>query len=162
MSRKVLIAGVGNIFLGDDAFGVEVAQRLMRRPLPEGVSVREFGIRGFDLAYAIMEKWDLVILADATERGGEPGTIYVIDAGEDSLRSSGSLQPHGMTPLQAIDLVKALGGTPPPMLVIGCEPASLGGEDGFMGLSPAVERAVAEAVAIIEEKAEKFVAAVAA
>ncbi|HET9743792.1 MAG TPA: hydrogenase maturation protease [Terriglobales bacterium] len=162
MSRKVLIAGVGNIFLGDDAFGVEVAQRLMRLSLPEGVSVREFGIRGFDLAYAMMEVWDLVILADATQRGGRPGTIYVIDAGDDSLRSSGELQPHGMTPMQAIDLVKVLGGTPPPMLVIGCEPADLGGEDGFMGLSPAVERAVTEAVAIIEEKAEKFVAAAAA
>src|SRR6266853_193590 len=76
---RVLIAGVGNIFLGDDAFGVEVAQRLARRPLPEGVRVVDFGIRGLDLAYALLDRYEAVVLVDAAPRGGAPGTIYVLE-----------------------------------------------------------------------------------
>ena len=69
----------GNIFLGDDGFGVEVARSLSKRQLPEGVSVKDFGIRGFDLAYALLDPWDLVIIVDALSRGEAPGTLYVIE-----------------------------------------------------------------------------------
>src|SRR5271166_2774472 len=79
MSGKVLVAGIGNIFLGDDAFGVEVINRLAQRSLPGNVCVADFGIRSFDLAYALMEDWELVILVDALPRGGEPGTLYTLE-----------------------------------------------------------------------------------
>jgi hydrogenase maturation protease len=163
MSARVLIAGIGNIFLGDDAFGVEVVRRLEQRALPDGVTVKDFGIRGFDLAYAMLEPWDLVILVDTTQRGGAPGTLYVLE-GEDASALNGerAVETHGMTPLRALELVKALGGEPPRMLVVGCEPAELGGEDGHMGLSAPVERAIEEAIAIVEQRTTDFLAAVGA
>jgi hydrogenase maturation protease len=79
MKGKLLVAGIGNIFLGDDAFGVEVVKRLAQRPLPEGVRVVDFGIRSYDLAYALMDDWDLAILVDALPRGGEAGTVYTVE-----------------------------------------------------------------------------------
>ncbi len=81
MKERILIAGIGNIFLGDDAFGVEVVRRLSRsaRKLPDEVRIVDFGIRGFDLAYALMEGYEVAILVDATPRGGVPGTLYTIE-----------------------------------------------------------------------------------
>src|SRR6516225_7125141 len=76
---RILVAGIGNIFLGDDAFGVEVARRLAARPQPDGVRVADFGIRGIDLTYALLDGYETVILVDATPRGGQPGTLYVIE-----------------------------------------------------------------------------------
>ena len=76
---RILIAGIGNIFLGDDAFGVEVARRLVRRRLPDGVRVVDFGIRGLDLTYALLDGYEAVILVDAAPRGGPPGTLYVLE-----------------------------------------------------------------------------------
>src|ERR1700751_5503229 len=100
MSDKVLVAGIGNIFLGDDAFGVEVINRLAQRSLPGNVCVADFGIRSFDLAYALMEEWDFVILVDALPQGGEPGTLYKF---EPELPQSGELPPeldaHTMNPV---------------------------------------------------------------
>ncbi|MEO8132215.1 MAG: hydrogenase maturation protease, partial [Bryobacteraceae bacterium] len=113
---RILVACVGNIFLGDDGFGVEVAQTLACRSLPAGVVVKDFGIRGFDLAYALMEPYDLTILVDACARGGKPGTIYLIepDPVEDDPSQPGlpQLEPHGMNPMSVLRLVKSLGGTP--------------------------------------------------
>jgi hydrogenase maturation protease len=148
MKGRVLIAGVGNIFLGDDAFGVEVLRRLSERALPENVCIKDFGIRGFDLAYALMEDWELVILVDATQRGGTPGTVYVIEhnAGDKNEANAACFEPHGMHPVRALDLIGAMGSQAPRTIVIGCEPGDLGGEDGHMGLSPAVEGALDEAV----------------
>ncbi len=126
---KVLVAGVGNIFLGDDAFGVEVVQRLASRTLPDNVNVVDFGIRSYDLAYALMEAWELVILVDAVPRGGQPGTVYVI---EPELPQSGEspaglgFDAHSMNPVSVLQLVHALGGTFARTLVVGCEPASIG------------------------------------
>jgi hydrogenase maturation protease len=87
---RVLVACIGNIFLGDDAFGVEVAQRLAGRGLPEGVRVVDFGIRGLDLTFALLDDYEAVILVDATPRGGDPGTLYVLelDGGEPSSSST--------------------------------------------------------------------------
>lgn len=147
MSSRILIAGVGNIFLGDDAFGVEVIRQLSARKLPDGVTLRDFGIRGFDLAYALMDAWDLVVLVDAVPRGGTAGTIYVIE--HDSRAATASdedaLQPHGMNPLAALEMVRSMGGTPPRIIVVGCEPDETGGQDGVMGLSDKVAAAVHDA-----------------
>ena len=161
-SPHILVAGIGNIFLGDDAFGVEVAQQLMTRELPAGVNVRDFGIRGFDLAYAILDGYDQVLLVDATARGGAPGTLYVIEPdlsllGDPQEPGEGlEIQTHGMTPEHVLQLVKAFGGPEQDkalsnILVLGCEPATFGDEgEGAMGLSEPVAAAVDEAVAMIE------------
>ncbi len=153
MSGRVLVAGIGNIFLGDDAFGVEVAKRLAQRGLPEAVTVRDFGIRSFDLAYALMEDWELVILVDALPRGGEPGTLYTL---EPDLPNGEQVPPdlnaHTMNPVAVLQMVSALGGQVGRMLVVGCEPANLEPDaEGNMGLSPAVAAAVDEAVRMVEE-----------
>jgi len=158
MNARILVAGVGNIFKGDDAFGVEVIARLRARALPEWVCMQDFGIRGFDLAYALMEPWHVAILVDATARGGEPGTIYVIEHIDDG-PTSASVEPHAMDPVQAIELVKALGGTLPPTIVVGCEPQELGGQDGAMGLTPVVESALDAAVDKVLQLVERFSAA---
>ena len=153
MNGKVLVAGIGNIFLGDDAFGVEVAQRLATRPLPEGVKVVDFGIRSYDLAYALMDDWDLVILVDALPGDGKPGTLYVM---EPELPADGetpvSLDAHTMNPVAVLQLVSALGGKVGRMLVVGCEPASVEPDaGGEMGLSVPVSAAVDEAGRMVEE-----------
>ena len=153
MSRRILVAGIGNVFLGDDGFGVEVVKRLAGRGLPEGVEVRDFGIRGMDLAYALHEDYDLVVFVDATPRGGEPGTVYLI---EPEIEEDGmvSLDTHGMDPVKVIRLSRALGAPPTRTLVVGCEPkVILGGEDYddmLMELSEPVEAAVEEAVEMVE------------
>ena len=152
---KILVASVGNIFLGDDAFGVEVAKRLSQRALPEGVKVVDFGIRSYDLAYALMDEdaWDLVILVDALSRGGMPGTLYAL---EPELPEGGEtpaeFDAHTMNPDGVLQLVAALGGQPGRMLVVGCEPATVEPDlEGNIGLSPAAEAAADEAVGMIEE-----------
>lgn len=142
--QRVLVAGIGNIFLGDDGFGVEVVRRLAARQFPDSVYIRDFGIRGFDVAYALTEAWDTVVLVDAMSRGETPGTVFVLEANCDSpeMHLPSDIQPHGMDPVQAIRLAKSLGTIPCRILVVGCEPADLGGEDGKMGLSPEIEAAV--------------------
>ncbi len=146
---NVLVAGIGNIFLGDDAFGVEVVRRLASHDLPAGVQVADFGIRGFDLAHALMNTESTAVLVDATPRGGEPGTLYLVEASVDA--AAQEIEPHGMDPASVLRLVHALGGRPPRVLVVGCEPATVDLDDfGQMGLSPPVEAAVDEAVRMIE------------
>lgn len=152
---RVLVAGIGNIFLGDDAFGVEVARRLARRGLPDGVRVVDFGIRGFDLALALLDDDDAAILVDATPRGEAPGTLYVIEPDLDAVDEPGTsgagIEPHSLDPVKVLRLVKALGGRPSRLLVVGCEPATFGEEGGGqMGLSAPVAAALEEAVSLIE------------
>lgn len=153
MNRRVLIAGIGNVFLGDDGFGVEVAKRLAGREWPEGVEVKDFGIRGMDLAYALQDDYDLVVFVDATPRGGEPGTVYLIEP-EIEEDVGVSLDTHGMDPVRVIKLSRALGARPARTLVVGCEPrVILGGEDYdemLMELSEPVRAAVDEAVKLVE------------
>ena len=152
--RDILVAGIGNVFLGDDAFGVEVAQRLAARPQPRGVRVEDYGIRGYDLAYALMARPDHTILVDACPRGEAPGTLYVIEPGREelnaSLEAAGLLDAHDMNPLAVLRLARSLGGTLGSVVVIGCEPATLGPEEGRMGLSPPVQAAVDAAVSLVE------------
>ena len=154
MSKRVLVAGVGNIFLGDDGFGVEVVKRLAGRELPEGVEVKDFGIRGMDLAYALQDDYELVVFVDATPRGEKPGTVYLI---EPEIEDDGevSLDTHGMDPAKVIKL----GARPTRTLVVGCEPQSVvSGEDYdemLMELSEPVRAAVDEAVEMVESLVEK-------
>lgn len=152
---RVLVAGIGNIFLGDDAFGVEVVRRLSRHPLPEWVRLVDFGIRGLDLAYALLDDLDAAILVDATGRGGDPGTLYLLEPDLDDPQTSDSrpalMESHGMNPMRVLEMVRAMGGRPRRILIVGCEPLTLGDEyEGTMGLSHPVESAVGGAIAIIE------------
>ena len=154
---RILIAGIGNIFLGDDGFGVEVARHLVQKEWPEGVRVTDFGIRGFDLAYAMMDDYDVTILVDALSRGEAPGTLFILEANLNELNSEAQLNAHGMNPEQVLHLLKTLGGQPKRVLVVGCEPQTFGPEGiGVMGLSEPVQNAIAEAVKMVEELVEKL------
>ena len=149
----ILIAGIGNIFLGDDAFGCEVARELGRRKWPAGVRAVDFGIRGFDLAYTILDGNDLTIFVDATPRGEAPGTLYTIepDVTEiEALNVDAVIETHGMNPLKVLRMVKAMGGDFKKLLLVGCEPETFGPEEGKIGLSPVVQAAVPEAIRIVE------------
>jgi hydrogenase maturation protease len=151
---RILIAGIGNIFLGDDAFGSEVARKLQQRQLPPEVSVVDFGIRGFDLAYALLDGHEVTILVDATPRGEAPGTLYTIEPDTDDLdqleANSQLVETHGMNPMKVLAMVKSMGGSFHRLLLIGCEPAPLETEEGQLGMSEPVQCAVDEAVRKIE------------
>jgi hydrogenase maturation protease len=157
VSRRVLVAGIGNVFLGDDGFGVALADRLARRELPAGVEVVDFGIRGMDLAYAMQEGYDAVVLLDATPRGEPPGTLYVIEAeGDDEERE---FEAHGMDPVKVLSLVRALGGRAPRTLILGCEPEtrpSADDPDLVAELSEPVRLALQEAEKLAESLIEKL------
>jgi len=148
MSGKTLVAGVGNIFLGDDGFGVEVVRRLAGEPFPNSVRVADYGIRGVHLAYELLEGYQTTILIDATPRGGTPGTVYVIEPDLETIPAGVVMDAHSMDPATVFGMLKALGGTFEQVLVVGCEPESL--EDGI-GLSEPVERAVEDAVQVVRD-----------
>jgi hydrogenase maturation protease len=149
---RTLIAGVGNIFFGDDGFGVEVAQRMRRRPWPDGVRVEDYGIRGVHLAYELLDGYDALVLADAVPMDEPAGTVVVMEPAPfapASDRLGGPvLEAHSMDPVVVLDLLAGLGGTVDRVLVVGCAPASL---DEGIGLSAPVERAVDRAVDAIED-----------
>ena len=149
--KRILVAGIGNIFFGDDAFGCEVARELSRRPLPENVRVTDFGISGYDLAYAMMDEDTTTILVDAVPRSGEPGTLYLIEPDLDNLGGAQAPDGHSLTPASVLQMVRSLGGKPQGVRLVGCEPAVLEPEDGEMGLSPAVQGAVPPAIEMIEK-----------
>jgi hydrogenase maturation protease len=141
----VLVAGVGNIFRSDDGFGCEVARRLTTRPLPDNVTVTDYGIRGMHLAYELLDGYDALVIVDALPGRGKPGEVVVVQVGEDDL-GSGDFDAHGMEPTAVLASLGSLGGALPPTFVVGCEPADIG--DG-MGLSPPVEAAVDRAVDLV-------------
>jgi Ni,Fe-hydrogenase maturation factor len=170
-NSKILIAGIGNIFLGDDGFGVEVARRLSEFDFPGGVRVQDFGIRGYDLAYALLDGYDLTILVDAAPRGSAPGTLYVIEpeinqetgaltsgagagrgelAGESACPTLG-LDAHAMNPVSVLQFARSMGSISGKVLLVGCEPATLGGEEGHMGLCEPVAAAVDQAVKLVRK-----------
>jgi hydrogenase maturation protease len=157
---SILVAGIGNIFLGDDGFGVEVAQRLAGRPLPAGVTVVDYGIRGYDLAYALMAQPDHAILVDACPRGEDPGTLFVMEPDLAELASpsgdAGYLDGHAMNPMSVLRLARSLGGELKPVVVVGCEPATLGPDEGVIGLSAPVQAAVDEAVGLVESLIARY------
>jgi hydrogenase maturation protease len=156
MSSKILVAGVGNIFLGDDAFGVEVSRVLTNRQLPDGVRVVDYGIRGFDLAYALLDPWDAVILVDALPRGREAGTLYILEpdleAIECTLPAESMMNPHGMDPVRVLQLAFSIGEVNAKVFVVGCEPEDFGDElAGRMGLSRTVQGSVEAAARMVED-----------
>ena len=149
-SRRILVAGVGNVFLGDDGFGVALASRLAQRELPAGVEVVDFGIRGIDLAYA-MPDYDVVVLLDATPRGDTPGTIYVIEPDDEG--EGPVVDAHGMDPVKVLALVESLGAESPRTLVVGCEPSTrltLDDDQLVTDLSEPVRLGLDRAVGVVE------------
>lgn len=143
MTGRVLVAGIGNVFLGDDGFGVEVVRRLADVPLPERVRVADYGIRGLHLACDLVEAdYELTVLVDATARGDEAGTVHVIELDTSARPEQPSLDAHGMQPDVVLNVLAWLGAVPGRVVLVGCEPQDLGHR---MGLSPVVERAVGTA-----------------
>jgi hydrogenase maturation protease len=153
---KILVAGIGNIFQGDDAFGCEVVTKLAARGLPAEVRLFDFGIRGLDLTYALMDNPDLAIVIDATSQGDAPGTLYTMEPEFDDVGNSHEmLDSHGMNPVQVLRSARAMGARPGRILLVGCEPADLGGEEGRMGLTPPVLAALDEAAEMVEALIQK-------
>jgi hydrogenase maturation protease len=150
-ARRVLVAGIGNIFMGDDAFGVEVARRLAERELPAGVDVSDFGIRGIDLMYALGEGYDAAVFVDAVPRGEPAGTLSVIEPRVED--GEVTLDAHGMDPVRVLSLARQVGAVPERILIVGCEPAvrMSGDEEEIVGvLSEPVRAAIGDAVTLVE------------
>jgi hydrogenase maturation protease len=159
---RVLVAGIGNIFLGDDGFGVEVARRLAGRPLPRGVRVADFGIRGLDLAFALLDGYDAAILVDTVRRGGAPGTLHVleIEAAGAPAGEAAALETHALEPARVLALARGMGEVPRAVRLVGCEPLTFGdAEEGLMELSAPVAAAVAPAVLLVESLVFELVGA---
>jgi hydrogenase maturation protease len=153
----ILVAGIGNIFLGDDAFGSEVARCMLQRRLPGDVVVKDFGIRTVDLLYSLMKNYDRVIIVDAAPRGGEPGSIYLIEPDEKALtrrEAPGedlSLDPHSMNPMRVLALARSMGAEIKNVRIVGCEPETpLLSDSDTIGLSPRVSGAIPKAIELIE------------
>ncbi len=148
----ILIAGIGNIFLGDDGFGVEVARRLMNRNLPAEARVVDFGVRGLDLAYALQDGYQTTVLIDAFANGLPPGTVSLVKPDVDAIDATpgGFVEPHSMHPINVLRMAKAMNGKLNNVLLIGCEPATFGGDEGRMGLSEQVDKAMEQAVSMTE------------
>jgi hydrogenase maturation protease len=155
---RTLIAGIGNIFLGDDGFGVEVVKRLSSRELPDGVRVADFGIRGLDLAYALEDGYETTILVDAFPYGQPPGTVSLVEPDLPRLDEpeQNIVATHGMDPLKVLRMAVAMNGGLKKVLLVGCEPASFGGEEGQIGLSGPVEAAADDAVKLVGELVAKI------
>lgn len=155
---RILVAGIGNIFLADDAFGVEVTKRLLDRPQPPGVEVTDFGIRGMDLVYALGEGYDAAVFVDAVPRGEPPGTLFVIEPDlEATEQVTPTLDAHGMDPVRVLALAKQLGPIPERVVVVGCEPEvrMSGDEEELVGeLSAPVAAAVDGGVELVESVLE--------
>jgi hydrogenase maturation protease len=159
--NSVLVAGIGNIFKGDDGFGVAVAERLAASALPEGVEVVDFGIRALDLVYALRDGYRAAILIDTVQRGATPGTLYVIEPEPAPPEVGGEnealLSPHEMHPEKVLRLASLLGDTCGRVVLVGCEPESFGDDEfGAEGLSPPVAGAVERAAAEVERLARAF------
>ena len=159
----ILVAGIGNIFKGDDGFGVAVAQRMAGRPLPAGVTVKDFGIRGLDLTYALLDGYAAVILVDTAQRGEPPGTVYVIEPEASAIAEPQPedllLSPHELDPEGVLRLAVALGSKCRCIVLVACEPASFGDEEfGAPELTPPVAAAVAPAADLVEEVVHQLLA----
>jgi hydrogenase maturation protease len=160
VKSRTVVAGVGNVFLRDDAFGVEVARLLAERSLPENTEVHDFGIRGLHLAYELLDGCDLFILVDAAPRGERPGTVTVLEEvghAEPSHAEPGLvpvMDAHGLAPDVVFRLLDSLGGRPGRSLVVACEPADV---SPGMGLSDPVRAALPHAVQAVEEILRKGV-----
>jgi hydrogenase maturation protease len=151
--KQILVAGVGNAWLQDDAFGGECARRLEAQGVPPGVTVMDFGTGGLDLAYEVMRGYDALVLIDASRQGGEPGTLYVIEPElsdlEGAIEDGEVINPHGMDPATMLRFVNAIGGFSGKVVVIGCEPGEV--DDVGIGLTPPVAEAVDGALRLVRD-----------
>jgi hydrogenase maturation protease len=156
--KRILVAGIGNAWLKDDGFGGAVVKRLESRTLPEGAAVFDFGTGGLDLAYEVMRGYDALLLVDVSRQGGEPGTLYVMEALKDDVEAGiedgQMINPHAMDPQTVLRFVKTLGAWPGKVVIVACEPAEV--EEMGMGLSPAVQSAVDAAVGVVIETIEQL------
>jgi len=141
----VLVAGIGNIFLTDDGFGCAVARGLSSTPLPDGVEVVDYGIRGMHLAYDLLRGYDALVVVDALPGDGRPGDLRVLEVRPEDL-GEGELDAHGMAPVSVLASLGSLGGSLPPTYVVGCQPADVG--DGI-GLTEPVAAAVDPAIELV-------------
>ncbi len=148
MTGRILVAGVGNVFLRDDAFGVEVVRLLAERPQPPGVQIRDYGIRGVHLVYELLDGYDLFVLIDAAPRGEAPGTVSVLEVELPSPETQPVIDAHSLTPDAIFGLLSSLGGHSGRNLVVACEPAEV---DPGMGLTDPVREALPHAVRAVEE-----------
>jgi hydrogenase maturation protease len=153
LTKQILVAGIGNAFLQDDGFGGEVVRRLRLRELPSGVTLGDFGTGGLDLAYEVMRGYDALVLVDVSRQGGEPGTLYVMEAREEDvaagIEDGAMVDPHGMDPETVLRFVRAVGGWPGKVMVIACEPANV--DDPGFGLTPEVAATVDRAVDLVAD-----------
>jgi hydrogenase maturation protease len=141
---RVLVAGVGNLFLGDDGFGPAVIAMLGEERLPPAVTAVDYGIRGVHLSYDLLDGWDELILVDALPGDGPPGEVHVLAVSEDDVEAApAAVDAHGLSPVAVLGSLRALGGRLPRTVVVGCIPGTVA--EGI-GLSPAVAAAVGPAV----------------
>ena len=156
--KRILIAGIGNTWLGDDGFGSEVVKGLEARDLPPGTVVLDFGTGGLDLAYEVMRGYDALVLVDVSRQGGEPGTLYVMEPDQEEIRGGFEdgemIDPHGMDPQTVLRFVNAVGGWPGKVVVVACEPLVV--EEMGMGLSDEVAGAVDRAVDVVLQTVEEL------
>jgi hydrogenase maturation protease len=161
-TSRILIAGIGNIFCGDDGFGVELAQRLLARPWPDGVRIVDFGIRGLDLTYALLDGYDAAILLDAAPTGQSLGTVSVIQPQLDTPSVAAPedvmIDPHNLDSARVLRVVRQLGGHWGQVFLVACEPVQIGDDaDVLMGLSPPVQAALDQGVALVESLVGRLV-----
>ena len=145
---RILVAGIGNIFLGDDGFGSEVVRHVPVRQDDSGVRAVDYGIGGMHLAYDLLDDWDALVLVDAVPNRGSPGALHIFEADHESPSATAALDTHSMDPAAVFDSLKALGGKPPYTVVVGCE---VGSVDEGIGLSEAVAGAVPRAIDAVKE-----------
>ena len=151
--KRVMIAGVGNMFMKDDGFGGAVIKKMLHKEFPEGVEVKDFGTGGLKLAYDLMKGYDGLILLDASARGEKPGTLYVIEPNEKDfdgdLEQGGPIDPHGADPVTVLRFVKSIGSWPGKVLIVACEPETV--EDFEIGLSEPVNASIDKAIEMVED-----------
>ncbi|MGZ4049011.1 MAG: hydrogenase maturation protease [Bacteroidia bacterium] len=153
LRKRVMIAGVGNMFLKDDGFGGAVVKRIMNKKFPEGVEVKDFGTSGLKLAYDLMKGYDGLIFLDASARGEKPGTLYLIEPNEkdfsNDLEQGGPIDPHGADPVTVLRFVKSIGSWPAKVFIVACEPETA--DDFEIGLSLAVSTAIDTAIEMVDD-----------
>jgi hydrogenase maturation protease len=151
--KRVMIAGVGNMFMKDDGFGGAVIKKILHKKFPEGVEVKDFGTGGLKLAYDLMKGYDGLILLDASARGEKPGTLYMIEPKEEDinpdLEQGGPIDPHGADPVTVLRFVKSIGAWPAKVMIVACEPETV--DDFEIGLSESVNAAVDKAAEMVDE-----------
>jgi len=151
--KRVMVAGVGNMFMKDDGFGGAVIKKILDKKFPEGVEVKDFGTGGLKLAYDLMKGYDGLILLDASARGEPPGTLYVIEPNESDinpdLEQGGPIDPHGADPATVLRFVKSIGSWPAKVLIVACEPETV--DDFEIGLSEPVSASIDKAVEMVDD-----------